>query len=258
MAGASGASANLLVEDLLRERARSLPQTACICAIVPRRLLIAIHEPMKNSKTGEPSSHHVTTLDQLESIYGEPNPRSLIKEIDCISDHYRAFIEKAPFVTVATCGPEGLDCSPRGDPPGFVRVVDASTLMIPDRRGNNRIDSMRNLVRDPRISLLFLIPGVNETLRINGRATINIDPDLCASFEMQGKSPRSVLVVTVERIYFQCQKALVRSRLWDVEAQIPRTELPSTGTILEALSESDFDGADFDRGYPEHLEKTIY
>ena len=142
--------------------------------------------------------------------------------------------------------------------PDFVRVVDEKTVMIPDRRGNNRIDSMRNLVRDPRISLLFLIPGVNETLRINGRAEIVVDPELCASFEMQGKLPRAVLVVTVDRIYFQCQKALVRSRLWDVEAQFPRSELPSTGEILEALSKDGFDGAEYDRSYPGHLKKTIY
>ncbi len=217
-----------------------------------------IHDPMKQSAAGIFPSRRVTSIEQLESIYGTPASSSLFKEIDHISEHYRAFIEKAPFVTVATCGPEGLDCSPRGDPPGFVRVADEKTLMIPDRRGNNRIDSMRNLVRDPRISLLFLIPGINETLRINGRAEIVVAPDLCASFAMQGKPPRSVLVVTVERIYFQCQKALVRSRLWDVEAQIPRSELPSTGKMLEALSEGDFDGAEYDRSYPARLKSTIY
>jgi PPOX class probable FMN-dependent enzyme len=213
---------------------------------------------MKQSTSSNPSFHRITDIEQLEAIYGDPLPRSLAKEIDHISDHYRAFIEKAPFVTVATCGPEGLDCSPRGDPPGFVRVVDERTLMIPDRRGNNRIDSLRNLVRDPRISLLFLIPGVNETMRINGRAEIVVDPDLCASFSMQGKLPRSVLVVTVERIYFQCQKALVRSRLWDAEAQIPRSELPSTGKMIEALSEQDFDGEEYDRNYPQYMKENIY
>ena len=194
----------------------------------------------------------------MEAIYGEPLPRSLVKELDRISDHYRAFIEKAPFVAVATCGPEGLDCSPRGDPPGFVRVVDEKTLMLPDRRGNNRIDSLRNLVRDPRISLLFLIPGVNETMRINGRADIVVDADLCESFAVGGKLPRSVLVVTVDRIYFQCQKALVRSRLWDPEAQIARSDLPSTGKMLEALSENEFDGEEYDRNYSKHMRKTIY
>ena len=213
---------------------------------------------MKNSGPRIHPSHRITSIEQLESVYGEPVPRSLAKEILYISDHYRAFIEKAPFVTVATAGPEGLDCSPRGDPAGFVRVVDEKTLMIPDRRGNNRVDSLRNLVRDPRISLLFLIPGINETIRINGRAEIAIDPDLCASFSIKGKLPRSVLVITVERIYFQCQKALVRSRLWDTEAQIARAELPSTGDMLAALSENDFDAEEYDRTYPKHLEKTIY
>lgn len=213
---------------------------------------------MQQSTARFSPAHRVTSIEQLEAIYGDPVPRSLAKEIEHISDHYRAFIEKAPFVTVATAGPEGLDCSPRGDPPGFVRVVDEKTVMMPDRRGNNRIDSMRNLVRDPRISLLFLIPGVNETLRINGRAEIVIDPVLCASFSIQGKLPRSVLVVTVDRVYFQCQKALVRSRLWDVEAQILRSNLPSTGKMLAALSGDKFNGDEYDRNYPDHLKKTIY
>jgi PPOX class probable FMN-dependent enzyme len=226
--------------------------------MVPVPIETAFHEIMKNSETRIPASHRVTSIEQLESVYGEPAPRSLAKEIPYISDHYRAFIEKAPFVTVATAGPEGLDCSPRGDPAGFVRVVDEKTLMMPDRRGNNRIDSLRNLVRDPRISLLFLIPGINESLRINGRAEIVIDPDLCASFAIKEKLPRSVLVVSVERVYFQCQKALVRSRLWDAEAQIARSELPSTGKMLAALSESDFDAEEYDRTYPKHVEKTIY
>ena len=213
---------------------------------------------MKQSTDAASPLNRITSIEQLEAIYGAPLPQSIAKEIDYISDHYRAFIEKAPFVAMATCGPEGLDCTPRGDPPGFARVADDRTVLLPDRRGNNRIDSLRNLVRDPRISLLFLIPGVNETLRINGRAGISVDPDLCASFAMQDKLPRSVLVVSVERIYFQCQKALVRSRLWDAEAQIPRAELPSTGTMLEALSEIEFDGEAYDRNYPQRLQKTIY
>jgi uncharacterized protein len=204
------------------------------------------------------AAHRVTSIEQLEALYGTPLPSSLIKEIDYISDHYRAFIEKAPFVVIATSGPEGLDASPKGDPPGFIRVQDEKTVLIPDRRGNNRLDTLRNLVRDPRISLLFLIPGIGETLRVNGRAAIVTEPELCASFEMQGKIPTSVLVVTVERVYFQCQKALVRSRLWSEDAKIPRSALPSTGTMLEARSNGDFDGAEYDRTYPEHMQKTIY
>jgi PPOX class probable FMN-dependent enzyme len=200
----------------------------------------------------------VSTIAELEAIYGEPLAQSLVKEIDYISDHYRAFIEQSPFMVLASVAEEGLDCSPRGDPAGFVRVVDEKTVMIPDRRGNNRIDTLRNLVRDPRVSLLFLVPGVGETLRINGRATISVDPDLCASFDMNGKTPRSVIVVTVERVYFQCQKALARSRLWDPEARIERKELPSAGDILQKLSKNDFDGDAYDKNYPERLKKTIY
>ncbi len=204
------------------------------------------------------SEHVINTTEQLESLYGKPMSRALTKEIDQISDHYRAFIEKAPFVVVATSGPEGLDCSPRGDPPGFVRVPDEKTVLIPDRRGNNRVDTLRNIIRDPRISLLFLIPGIGETMRINGTAVIDTDPQLCESFAMEGKVPRSVIAVTVERIYFQCQKALVRSHLWDLDAQIPRTDLPSTGTMLQALSNESFDGNEYDRTYSEYMKKSIY
>lgn len=202
--------------------------------------------------------HRITTLEQLDALYGEPVPAAITKEIDYISDHYKAFIEKAPFVVLATVGPEGLDCTPRGDPPGFVRVRDKKTVLIPDRRGNNRIDSLRNLVRDPRISLLFLIPGVGNTMRINGRAEISVDPELCKSFGMEGKLPRSVLVVTAERVYFQCPKALVRSRLWSADAQIARSQLPSTGEMLAVLSKGAIDGDEYDRAYPQRLKETIY
>ncbi|MEM7226806.1 MAG: pyridoxamine 5'-phosphate oxidase family protein [Pseudomonadota bacterium] len=200
----------------------------------------------------------ITSLEELEALYGTPVKSSLVKEIEHISEHYRAFIEKAPFVVVATSGPEGLDCSPRGDPPGFVKVLDDKTLALPDRRGNNRLDTLRNVLRDPRVSLLFLIPGVGETLRINGRAEIATTPALLAEFEMQGKPPRSVLLITVDRIYFQCQKALARSRLWQADAQISRRDLPSTGEILQALSRDDFDGKAYDDAYPERMKKTIY
>ncbi len=213
---------------------------------------------MTNTAPAFSPDNRITSIEQLEELYGSPSPGALAKEIDHISDHYRAFIEKAPFVVVSTSGPEGLDCSPRGDPPGFARVVDAKTVMVPDRRGNNRADTLRNLVVDPRISLLFLIPGVRETMRINGRAEIVIDPDLCASFAMQGKLPRSVLVVTADRVYFQCSKALVRSRLWDPAAQIERSELPSTGEMIADLIDKPFDAEAYDRGYPEHMKKTIY
>jgi PPOX class probable FMN-dependent enzyme len=200
----------------------------------------------------------ITTIAELEALYGFPQPPAIAKEIDYVSEHYKAFIDRAPFVVVATAGPEGLDCSPRGDPAGFVRVSDPRTVLIPDRRGNNRIDSLRNIVRDPRIALLFLIPGIGNTLRINGRAEITTDEGLCASFAMADKLPKSVIVVRVERVYFQCPKALVRSHLWSPEAQIARSELPSTGTILESLSKGAIDANAYDRSYPQRLKETIY
>lgn len=202
--------------------------------------------------------HRLESTADLERVYGTPKPASLIKEIDHISDHYRAFIEACPFVVLATSGPEGLDCSPRGDPPGFVTVEDDRTLLLPDRRGNNRIDSLRNIVRDPRVALLFLIPGKGETLRITGDAEIRTDPDLLSRFEMEGKPPRSVLRISVGRVYFQCQKALARSRLWQPDYWPDTAGLPSAGQILGTLSSGGIDGEAYDAEYPARMLKEIY
>src|SRR3954451_9126077 len=150
------------------------------------------------------TDHRVTSIAQLENLYGLPAGAAVFKEIDHVNTEYRAFIEAAPFFALASNGPEGVDCSPRGDEPGFVRVADQKTLLIPDRRGNNRIDSLRNIVRDPRVSLLFLVPGVSETIRVIGRAAISTDPALLESFIFAGKVPRSVIVVSIESAYFQC------------------------------------------------------
>src|SRR5215470_1403814 len=209
--------------------------------------------------TTDGSSHHfVTSIDELEAVYGQPVGPSVVKEIDHVNADYRAFIEAAPFCAMATSGPSGLDCTPRGDPPGFVRVKDEKTLLIPDRRGNNRTDSLRNLIADPRISLLFLIPGCGETIRVNGRAVISIDPALCESFAFAGKVPRSVIVVTVDRVYFQCAKAIVRSRLWDPATQIDRKNLPSSGTILAGISKGAIGGPEHDRTAAERMKASIY
>jgi PPOX class probable FMN-dependent enzyme len=151
-----------------------------------------------------------------------------------------------------------MDCSPRGDPAGFMRVTDPKTVMMPDRRGNNRLDSLRNLVRDSRISLLFLIPGVNETMRINGTAKIVTDAALRESFAIQGKAPTTVIVTTVDRVYYQCPKALVRSKLWSTEAQVDRSTLPTTGQMQRALVGASFDGETYDKDYPAHMKRTIY
>ena len=204
------------------------------------------------------ANHHITSIEQLEALYGLPSGPAVFKEIDHVNAQYRAFIEAAPFFALATVGPEGVDCTPRGDESGFVRVADEKTLLIPDRRGNNRIDSLRNIVRDPRVSLLFLVPGVSETFRIIGCARISTDPALCETFVFAGKTPRSVLIVSVERVYFQCGKAVIRSNLWDASRHVERTSLPSNGTILAAITKGAMGGEEYDRAYPERVRETIY
>jgi PPOX class probable FMN-dependent enzyme len=207
---------------------------------------------------GMQGSHTITDEATLVALYGESSPAALTKEVDYLHPHYRAMIAASPFVVLATSGPDGLDASPRGDPAGFIAIKDDRTLLIPDRRGNNRVDTLRNLITDPRIALLFLIPGVGETLRVNGRAEISIDPALLARFPMQGKLPRSVIVVHVDTVYFQCPKALVRSELWNPARHIERKSLPSTGTILADISRGAVGGEQYDREYPERLKATIY
>jgi len=204
------------------------------------------------------ADHVVTSVDALERLYGTPYGPSLVKETDRITEHYREFIEAAPFFALASAGPEGLDCSPRGDAPGFVRVADEKTLVIPDRRGNNRIDTLRNILNDPRVALLFLIPGCGETIRVNGRAKISTDPALLQDFVVDGKAPRSVIVVFVDRIFYQCAKAIVRSKLWDSSRHVDRKSLPSTGIILADLTQGKIVATEHDKAAPERLKATLY
>lgn len=203
----------------------------------------------------------ITSLNQLEKIYGQPVERALWKEIDHINDHYQQFIEAAPFLIMATYGEKGIDCSPRGDPAGFVRVKDKNTLLLPDRKGNNRLDSLRNIILNNRIGLIFLVPNIGETIRVSGRAEILIDDELCQSFSVNAKPASSVLSITVEKAYFQCQKAIARSSLWDPAMYIDRNELPTAGQMAKFFSSQkgiEFDGEAYDRGYPEHMNRTIY
>ena len=204
------------------------------------------------------SSDVVADLATLEALYGHANPPSLLKEVDHIHPVYRPFIERATFVALATSGPGGLDVTPRGDPPGFVHIQDDKTLLLPDRRGNNRLDSLRNILTDSRVALLFLIPGMGETLRVNGRARIVITPALLERFVVDGKQPRSVLQIAVETVYFQCSKALVRSGLWKAETHVERNTLPSTGTMLAETSRSQIDGEAYDRAAPARTIETLY
>ncbi|CCE11354.1 conserved hypothetical protein [Bradyrhizobium sp. STM 3843] len=200
----------------------------------------------------------ITTIEQLEAIYGKTGLTSTVKVADRVTAHYRVMIEKSPFVALATSGPEGLDCSPRGDLPGFVRIHDDKTLMMPDRRGNNRIDSLRNIVRDPRIALLFLIPGSGNTLRVNGQAQLSADPELLASFKIDGKTPRSVLVMTVDEVYFQCARAIVRSDLWNPDNRVDPKDLPTPGQILADMSAKQVDAEQYDREWPERAQQTLW
>ncbi|MPS81918.1 MAG: pyridoxamine 5'-phosphate oxidase family protein [Achromobacter sp.] len=202
--------------------------------------------------------HLVTDANALQALYGSPGEASLKKEVDHVHPHYRAFIEASPFAMLATCGPDGLDASPRGDPAGFVVVEDEKTLLLPDRRGNNRVDSLLNVLADPRVALLFLVPGVGETLRVNGTARISVDPALLARFAVDDKLPRSVLIVDVQTVYFQCSRALLRSRLWDPATQMPRSALPSVGRILSDLTAGTFDGVTYDRDLPARVAGTLY
>jgi PPOX class probable FMN-dependent enzyme len=200
----------------------------------------------------------IATIEELEAIYGHPNDASTVKVAGRITPPYRILIEKSPFATLATAGPEGLDCSPRGDLPGFVRIHDEKTLMMPDRRGNNRIDSLRNIVRDPRVALLFLIPGSGNTLRVNGCAHVSRDADLLASFKVDGKAPRSVIILTVEEIYFQCARAIVRAELWNPERRVDPKTLPTPGQILAAMSDNRVGGEDYDKEWPERARQTMW
>jgi len=200
----------------------------------------------------------VTNVAQLEAIYGEPNEASTVKVTDHVTADYRALIEASPFAALATVGPEGLDCSPRGDAAGFVRVQDPRTLLMPDRRGNNRVDSLRNIVRDPRVALMFMIPGSGTTLRINGRARVSIDEALCTSFMMDGKAPRSVIVIAVGEVYFQCARAIVRSDLWNPARHVDLKTLPTPGAILASLSEDRVGGKAYDDEWPGRAQKTLW
>lgn len=201
----------------------------------------------------------ITTIEALEALYQPvPLPASTVKVSDRITPHYAALIQASPFIALATVGPEGLDCSPRGDLPGFVRIADPKTLMLPDRRGNNRLDSLRNIVRDPRVALLFLIPGSGTTFRVNGRARLSADPALLDSFAIDGKPPRTVTVITVDEAYFQCARAIVRSGLWKAESHIDPKSIPSPGAMLAAVTAGEVGGEAYDQAWPERAAKTLW
>lgn len=205
------------------------------------------------------TQHDIVDFAALRAAYPNlPGDTSLAKVVDHVHPLYRPMIEASPFAVLATLGPRGLDTSPRGDAPGFVRVADEHTLLLPDRRGNNRIDSLSNLLVDARLALLFLIPGCNETLRVNGHGRLSRSPALCEALAMDGRAPASVLVVRVGSVYFQCGRALMRSALWDATSRIDRRQLPSVGTVLGTLSQGRIDGGAYDAELPGRQRSTLY
>jgi PPOX class probable FMN-dependent enzyme len=200
----------------------------------------------------------IETLEQLEALYGEAGAISILKEAHQLTSEYRRWIEAAPFLALATSGPGGLDCSPRGDPAGeLLYVLDSKTLVIPDRRGNNRLDTLRNIVVDPRVALLFLIPGIDETLRINGRATVSTDPALIAHFTKSGKLPRTVIIVTIESVYFQCARALKRALLWAPPERRDLSNVPTAGEMVKAFDPR-FEVDAYDATLSERQSSTLY
>lgn len=201
---------------------------------------------------------YVTTTQALENLYGAIARPSIVKETDHIHPIYRPFIESAPFAILASSGSGGLDASPRGDQAGFVHIEDSKTLYLPDRRGNNRIDTLRNIVEDPRVALLFLVPGVGETLRVNGTAQISVHPDLLSRFAVNGQHPKSVLRITVTSVYFQCSRAVIRAGLWDASRQVERGTLPTAGQILKDISAAEIDGDAYDKALPGRIADTLY
>jgi len=200
----------------------------------------------------------INNLSALEALFDEVGEVSIKKEVSYLHPSYQAMISASPFLVLATIGPEGLDVSPRGDPPGFVQIQDEHTLLLPERRGNNRIDSLRNIVADSRVALFFMIPGNGETLRVNGKARILTTPELLERFSMQGKLPKCVLEITVETVFFQCARAIQRSKIWEGLPDEIRKTVPTPGSIVESLTNSEIDGANYDKELPARQKSTLY
>lgn len=200
----------------------------------------------------------INDVDQLQALYGVPAEASMLKVATRITEPYCALLEASPFFMLATVGPEGLDCSPRGELGGAFRIVDDKTIIIPDRRGNNRIDTLRNIVRDPRIAALFLIPGSGTTIRLNGTAIVTTDETLLASFEKEGKRPRSAVVITVGEIYTQCARAVVRADLWNRDNHVAKNSIPTPGEVLKHQASGNYDAETYDREWAGRAAKTMW
>jgi uncharacterized protein len=202
--------------------------------------------------------HYITTEKSLELLFDSVGEASLRKEVSFIHALYKDWIMKSPFAVLATNGPSGLDTSPRGDPAPLVHIQDQKTILLPERRGNNRIDSLKNILHDNRVSMIFFVPGVRETIRITGTAKIGIDPHLLARFAINDQPAKCVIEINVESIFFQCARALVRSSLWSNEQLAARPQVPTAGQMLAALTDNDIDGVAYDNELPHRQAKTLY
>lgn len=200
----------------------------------------------------------IKDIESLEALYGTPGEASIVKVADNLTPKYRALIEASPFFALASVGPEGLDCSPRGERGGAFKIKDDKTIIIPDRRGNNRIDTLRNIVRDGRIGMLFLIPGAGTTIRLNGKAIVTKDPSLLESLLRDGKEPRSAIIVTIEEIYTQCSRAIMRSDLWNSKHFIQHGDIPTVGDVLKEQTQGRIDSVKYDKEWPDRAKKTMW
>lgn len=197
----------------------------------------------------------IADIEALEDLYENAVPAAITKVAERLTPLYRQWIEASRFVILSTVGPEGTDASPRGDDGPVVRIADQKTLLLPDWRGNNRLDSLRNVVRDPRVSLMFMVPGCNNVVRVNGEAVLTADADLTEKFEKDGKRPRTVIVVTIGELYFQCAKALMRSGLWGASDESDR--VPTAGQLIKEFK-GEFDSESYDFGYSEYAKSRMW
>ncbi len=203
-------------------------------------------------------AYSINDLDTLTGLYGSVNANSLAKETSQLTPTYRKWLEMAPFFALASVGPGGLDCTPRGDAEGLgLQILDDRTVVIPDRRGNNRLDTLKNIINDPRVALLFLIPGINETLRINGRARITVDPGLLDRFLYQGKKPVTAIIVDIDAVYFQCARALKRAQLWQNPSEATLQNVPTAGQMTRGAL-PDFDAETYDANLEARHRETLY
>ncbi|WP_428926465.1 pyridoxamine 5'-phosphate oxidase family protein [Marinibacterium sp. SX1] len=198
----------------------------------------------------------IDDIAALEALYGTPGQPALRKVVDRLTPLYRRWIMASRLCMLATVGPEGTDCSPRGDDGPAALELDERTLALPDWRGNNRLDSLRNILRDPRVSLMFLVPGSNNVVRVNGRARLTADAGLRARFDRQGRQPATVIVIEIAEIYSQCARALIRARTWTSGDE--SADLPSVGALLAEATAGEEGGAAYDRAWPERAAKSMW